>query len=221
MSDSTYTLNYTGAEINSHLGITSKAAASGGTDESLVTTGEKYNWDNKATKPTKKSISLSTTWSGSGPYTQTVTVYGYTITANSKIDLQPNATTVNQLITDGVKALYIENNNSALTAYAIGAAPTATMTIQCTIAEVNIPMVVYINFGISGSPYQAEEGMTWGDWVNSSYNTTGFYIAGQSVHPYNSEMTIAYTNGYDVSPTEQINNNESYVYKSIGGGLVG
>ena len=139
-----------------------KAAASGGTAVSLVTTGEKYNWNNKgtyskpsdgipdsdiasastwnakATKPTKKSISLSATWLGSGPYTQTVTVSGYTITANSKVDLQPDATTVNQLIIDGVKTLYIENNNGTLTAYAVGAAaPTAALTIQCTIMEVN------------------------------------------------------------------------------------
>ena len=93
-------------------------------------------WNAKATKPTKKSISLSASWSGTDPYTQIVTVSGYTITANSKVDLQPDAATVNQLIADGAKALYVENNNGTLTAYAIGAAPTAAMTIQCTIAEV-------------------------------------------------------------------------------------
>lgn len=94
--------------------------------------------NNKQKKVEKKSITLSTSWSGTDPYTQTVTVSGYTITANSKVDLQPDAATVNQLITDGVKALYIENNNGTLTAYAIGAAPTAAMTIQCTIAEVTV-----------------------------------------------------------------------------------
>lgn len=34
------------------LGLQSKAAVSGGTDVSLVTTGEKYAWNNKSTKPT-------------------------------------------------------------------------------------------------------------------------------------------------------------------------
>lgn len=39
-----------------------------------------------------------------------------------------------------------------------------------------------INFYIFGSDevtktYQAEEGMTWAKWVNSSYNTVGWYVA--------------------------------------------
>ena len=33
-----------------------------------------------------------------------------------------------------------------------------------------------INFTIDGTSYQAEEGMTWEEWVNSSYNTDGFII---------------------------------------------
>ena len=90
--------------------------------------------DGKA--PVKSSISLTTTWSGSGPYTQTVTISGYTVTANTKVDLQPDATTIAQLVTDSVNALYVENNNGTLTAHAIGAAPTAALTIQCVLTEV-------------------------------------------------------------------------------------
>ena len=85
----------------------------------------------------KDTITLSTSWSGSGPYTQTVTLPNYTATANSKVDLQPDATTINQMITDKVLALYISNTNGTLTAYAIGAAPTASMTIQATVTEVS------------------------------------------------------------------------------------
>ena len=33
-----------------------------------------------------------------------------------------------------------------------------------------------ITFTIDGTTYQAMNGMTWGEWVNSEYNTGGFSI---------------------------------------------
>ena len=38
-----------------------------------------------------------------------------------------------------------------------------------------------ITFMINGSLFGAEEGMTWGEWVNSSYNTIGVYLDGEGV----------------------------------------
>ena len=35
-----------------------------------------------------------------------------------------------------------------------------------------------INFTIEGVSYQAEEGMTWAQWVGSAYNEDGFYLQG-------------------------------------------
>lgn len=40
----------------------------------------------------------------------------------------------------------------------------------------NAPNVALINFTISGSPCQAEEGMIWRKWVISPYNSHGVYI---------------------------------------------
>ena len=82
------------------------------------------------------SITLSTTWSGSDPYTQTVTLSNYTVTSNSKVDIQPDSTAIAQLISDSVKGLYILNNAGTLTAYAVGAPTTASLTLQVTITEV-------------------------------------------------------------------------------------
>jgi hypothetical protein len=39
-----------------------------------------------------------------------------------------------------------------------------------------------INFTIGGDPYQAEEGMTWAQWVESAYNNSEFYSAYESVY---------------------------------------
>lgn len=38
-----------------------------------------------------------------------------------------------------------------------------------------------ITFTIAGTTYQAINGMTWGEWVNSEYNTGGFSISNNAV----------------------------------------
>lgn len=88
--------------------------------------------------PTIKTdtITFSSTWSGSGPYTQTVTLGTNTPTANSKIDLQPSATDFTTLQSDGVQLLYISNTNGTLTAYSVGGHNSSSITIQCTITEI-------------------------------------------------------------------------------------
>ena len=74
------------------------------------------------------SITLTTNWSGSSsPYTQTVTISG--ITTNSKVDLQPDAVVIQQMIDDGIVAMNIVNNNGVLTAYAVGEKPTVEMIV--------------------------------------------------------------------------------------------
>lgn len=105
-------------------------------------TRPKYNGINMALQsdiPAQKkvvSIMLSSSWSGDGPYTQVVTVTG--ATANSKVDLQPDATILSQLAADGVTALYIVNDGGVFTAYAVGAVPTAVISMQATVEEVTV-----------------------------------------------------------------------------------
>lgn len=91
---------------------------------------------NKQAKIYTDSVTTTTTWTGAGPYTQTVTLASYTPTSNSKVDIQPDASAIAQLIADGVTGLYISNTSGTLTMYAIGSAPTAAMTLQVTITEV-------------------------------------------------------------------------------------
>lgn len=90
----------------------------------------------KAGTTKKTTVTLSTNWAGNAsPYTQAITISG--TTSNSKVDLQPDATAIEQMADDGTLALYIANDNGILTAYAIGEKPTAGLTIQATITEVS------------------------------------------------------------------------------------
>lgn len=85
---------------------------------------------------TLRTTTIGTTWEGTEPYTQVITIPGATVTEHSKIDLQPDFAVMEQLSLDGVSALWIENNNGVLTANAIGGYNTVALTIQCTITEV-------------------------------------------------------------------------------------
>ncbi len=79
-------------------------------------------------------VLLANGWEGDGTFTQNIGIGN--ANANSKIDLQPDSFALNQLISDGVSALYVENNSGTFTAYAIGATPTNNLQIQITITEV-------------------------------------------------------------------------------------
>ena len=80
------------------------------------------------------TLSLAATWNGSGPYTQEITIPG--TTQNSKVDLQPDAAVLTQMLTDGVTALWVQNDAGTLTIYALGAAPTQAISVQCSMTEV-------------------------------------------------------------------------------------
>ena len=108
---------------------------SGQSGKYLTTNGTSASWGTVASV-SASTITTTTTWSGSGPYTQTVTLSGYTATANTKVDIQLTAAQIVQLITDGVTSLLVSNSNGTLTMYATGAKPTTAMTIQATCTEV-------------------------------------------------------------------------------------
>jgi len=60
------------------------------------------------------------------------------------------------------------------------------------IDEINL-----INFTIEGVSYQAEEGMTWLDWINSKYNTDGYYQNGSVTNiVYAPQENYGFTVGY-------------------------
>lgn len=84
------------------------------------------------------NITLPTaSWTGRGPYTQTVTISGGT--ANTKVDIMFNDTVYQQMVDDQVGYLAIANNSGTFTATASGGKPSADLSIQVECKEVTPP----------------------------------------------------------------------------------
>ncbi len=82
------------------------------------------------------NVTLRANWSGSeSPYTQTITLTGFTPTANTRVDLYCDAENVEKLVSDGVGRIYIVNDNGTLTAYATNNKPTSNIVVQAVAVE--------------------------------------------------------------------------------------
>ena len=73
-----------------------------------------------------------------------------------------------------------------------------------------------IAFTIAGTSYQAEEGMTWEQWVNSTYNKDGYVIYSNLVHKATDSTStskgVLHTNSLFVYSSETITSGYSYRY---------
>lgn len=67
-----------------------------------------------------------------------------------------------------------------------------------------------ISFTIGGKTYQAESGMTWGEWVASDYNTSTYALSGSIV--YDGHGSWVQLNGQSCSGTDFIIDGATYVH---------
>ena len=71
-----------------------------------------------------------------------------------------------------------------------------------------------INFIVNGITYEAENGMTWEDWVNSEYNTGTFSIDGNYIYGAIYSHTIVYNRDtyQNVNKNDTIISGGTYAY---------
>jgi len=78
--------------------------------------------------------------------------------------------------------------------------------------------VSLISFSIDDTPYQAEDGMTWAEWVASEYNTDEYGIGGDDdyITGYRNGYYVADSSNVGVDPTDLIIANEHYALHGPG-----
>ena len=77
--------------------------------------------------------------------------------------------------------------------------------------------VKLITFTIEGTEYQAEEGMTWKQWITSDYNTGNYQDNGYNVVKNNDySKSVSNSSGTSVHPNDAIISGHSYSMASTG-----
>ena len=86
-----------------------------------------------AIKTATVTLPVASWTGGASPYSQTVEISN--VTANSRIDINPDTVVMNGAM-EGGYGLVFGNNAGVITAYAVGDKPTAEITVQVSITEV-------------------------------------------------------------------------------------
>ena len=123
-------------------------------------------------------------WTGNGPFIQEVSLQG--VTAASKIDIQADAAAISQLLSDGVRAVWVENNNGTVTVYSIGAAPTEDITLQCSIENITSPYQ-YDSVPTENSTNLVLSGGVWSALQNISVESDSA-LSGSSENPVQNKV---------------------------------
>lgn len=90
--------------------------------------------------PQSITVTATTAWTeqstlnGTEYWEQTVTIPG--LTASDQVDIALDADALNQLVLDGVIALWAENDNGTCILKTLGAAPTAALTLYLTLTNI-------------------------------------------------------------------------------------
>lgn len=118
-----------------------------------------------------------------------------------------------------IDAFYVIGRSGRLSNRNVGSATAVRPAFQIDLSKIEwTKSATLISFTIAGTSYQAEEGMTWEQWVNSSYNTGGYIVSGDSIYKPSGRQGFVYDNVVmsDVKVTDTIISSRAYIVQTGG-----
>lgn len=177
----------------------------------IVDTEEKYaHIVGNGESPAARSNAHTLNWDGTAWFANEVKIGGTgqddtsakTLATTEYVDAHSQKTSSNphNVTKSDVGLGNVENKSSAAirgeltkdnVTTALGYTPPTTEYIDTleliTTEDIDAVCIIVIDFTIQDVAYQAIEGMTWGEWVNSAYNTGGFFVSAENSEISNSE----------------------------------
>lgn len=181
------------------------------TNGNFATSFKVYKGSTLLTSTANTSIDLSNLITEEGTYTITVRASGTNFNDSAASNSVSYTVTLPTLSTPTISLVSgttiqidtIDDNATTIEVFADG----------LSIGEVTKEATPLITFGIENSNYSAEEGMTWGAWVASSYNTANFVIANTNQIQSSTGKYVAVAD-VRVTTDEAIIANKSYMLSS-------
>ncbi len=154
------------------------------------------------------------------------------ITADEEVTLSDGATTLDPLVVTFApisqvgKNVYATGETLSVSSgvsvanFADGKAPafgtwTGVVKFYVDVVELTITPSEpeTISFTIGGNSYEAENGMTWGEWVGSNYNIDGYTSQANKIKQNNVMMYVSVLPDIFVKPSDEIVNDAAYILK--------
>lgn len=157
-----------------------------------TTTGDKQiDYEALANKPEirPKTVKITLTAAGWDTTSKTQTVTATGVLADETVQLiTPTPALSSQTAYYDAGILCTGQATDILT-FTANTVPTSDLEVYVVIQDVVPPPRTIINFYIDSVSYQAEEGMTWGEWADSEYDTNDNFF---SNIPWGSDVAFIY-----------------------------
>ena len=144
------------------------AVKSGGIKTALDAKQDTLQYDSAPTPNSSKLVTSGGMWAAISGISSVESIQEITLDKDDWTGT--DAAAISQLLSDEVRAVWVENNNGTVTVYSIGAVPTEDITVQCSVENITSPYE-YDSVPTENSTNLVLSGGVWSALQNVSVET--------------------------------------------------